>query len=202
MEPRPDATQPWHDLGSSLRCVPANETWAIASTMMSRWGISRVTNLTRLDQLGLPVYASVRPRGKALCVHAGKGLRPEEARIGALMEALEFAVAEPQNSNWQGRSLSIAELESEWAGAFSLQDLAPVFGLRIDSTRKLDAVLCDDVAGCGSAWLPAELVFLPYEDPHGPVLFGWSSNGLRRAMHWPKPHCTGCWRCSSAMRWQ
>ncbi len=146
--------------------------------MMSRWGISRVTDLTRLDQLGLPVYASVRPRGKALCVHAGKGLRPEEARIGALMEALEFAVAEPQHSNWHGRSVSVAELESDWAGVFSLQDLAPVFGLRIDSTRKLTAVLCDDVAGRGSAWLPAELVFLPYEDPHGPVLFGWSSNGL------------------------
>lgn len=168
----------WQALGSSLRMAPADATWRIASALMAVWGITRVTDITRLDRLGLPVYASVRPRGRALCVHAGKGLRPAEARIGALMEALEFAVAEPQRSAWQGRDFRIAELEADWAGAFGLADLAPVFGVPIERSRLLHAVRCEELAGRGDAWLPAELVFLPWEDPHGPALFGWSSNGL------------------------
>lgn len=173
-----DDMSAWHALGSSLRTRSADDTWSLASPLMTRWGISRVTDLTRMDRLALPVYASVRPRGQALCVHAGKGLRPPEARVGALMEALEFAVAEPHSSPWQARSLSVRELEADWAGVFRLHDLAPVFGMPISGDRLLQAVYCDDVAGRGGAWLPAELVFMPYDDPHGPVLFGWSSNGL------------------------
>lgn len=145
---------------------------------MPRWGISRVTDITRLDRLGLPVHASVRPRGRALCVHAGKGLGRDDSRIGALMEALEFAVAEPQSTPWQGLDIEVAELSEDWRGAFCLEDLVPRFGVPVDDRRLLRAVRCDDVAGRGAVWLPAELVFIPYDDPHGPALFGWSSNGL------------------------
>lgn len=172
------ASARWLELGSSLRPCSSDETWAAAAPVMPRWGITRITDITRLDRLGLPVFAGVRPRGRALCVHAGKGLLPADARIGALMEALEFAVAEPDRSAWKGDDLSVAELETDWAGAFHLQDLAPAFGVPIGSDRLLHCVRCEDVAGRGDAWLPAELVFLPYEDPHGPSLFGWSSNGL------------------------
>lgn len=165
-------------LGSSLRMRPAAATWARAAPLMPAWGISRVTDITRMDQLGLPVFASVRPRGQVLCVHAGKGLQPEDARIGALMEALEFAVAEPQRTRWQGHDLRIGDLIDHWDGAFGLADLAPRIGVPAPPDRLLRVVHCDDVAGGAPAWLPAELVFLPWADPHGPPLFGWSSNGL------------------------
>lgn len=165
-------------LGSSLRSCPAAATWARAAPLMPMWGISRVTDVTCMDRLGLPVFASIRPRGQVLCVHAGKGLRPEEARIGALMEALEFAVAEPQRTPWQGRDLRIGDLLDHWGDAFSLADLAPRIGVPAPPDRLLQVVRCDDVAGGAPAWLPAELVFLPLADPHGPALFGWSSNGL------------------------
>lgn len=173
---KPDAAA--QHLGSSLRTCAAAATWARAAPLMVAWGVSRVTDITRMDCLGLPVYASVRPRGEALCVHAGKGLRPDEARIGALMEALEFAVAEPQRTRWQGRDLRLGDLLDDWGGAFSLADLAPRIGVPAGADRLLHAVRCDDVAGGTPAWLPAELVFMPFVDPHGPALFGWSSNGL------------------------
>lgn len=172
------ATAALQHLGSSLRVCSAEHTWAVASRWMTALGISRVTDVTRLDRLGLPVFASIRPRGQALCVHAGKGLGAAEARTGALMEALEFAVAEPQRSPWQGRSLRIGALLDDWDGAFGLADLAPRFGMPLPADRLLHTVRCEDVAGGTAAWLPAELVFMPYDDPHGPVLFGWSSNGL------------------------
>lgn len=166
------------NLGSSLRLRDAAATWALASPLMPTWGISRVTDITHMDQLGLPVFASVRPRGQVLCVHAGKGLRPDEARIGALMEALEFAVAEPQATPWRGRDLCIGDLLDDWGGAFNLADLAPRIGVPAPTGRLVHAVRCNDVAGGAPAWLPAELVFMPLADPHGPALFGWSSNGL------------------------
>jgi ribosomal protein S12 methylthiotransferase accessory factor len=43
---------------------------------MPALGISRVTDITAMDRLGLPVFASIRPRGLALCVNAGKGMKP------------------------------------------------------------------------------------------------------------------------------
>lgn len=171
------AAAPQH-LGSSLRNCTAQATWEVAAPLMQALGISRVTDITRMDRLGLPVHASVRPRGQALCVHAGKGLAAAESRVGALMEALEYAVAEPQRSAWVGRSLRVGQLLDAWAGAFGLIDLAPRFGVAAESDRLLHCVQCEDMAGGAPIWLPAELVFMPFVDPHGPVLFGWTSNGL------------------------
>jgi ribosomal protein S12 methylthiotransferase accessory factor len=165
-------------LHSSLRSRPAAQTWEAASPRMPELGISRVTDVTRMDRLGLPVYISVRPRGQALCVHAGKGVLPEEARIGALMEAVEYAAAEPQRTRWRARSLRVDELEARWSGDFDLFDLAPRLDAGIEGDRRVTVVRCEHVAGGRATWLPAELVFVPFDDPHGPTLFGWSTNGL------------------------
>ena len=57
-------------------------------------GITRLADITGLDRLGLPVWQAVRPAGKALSVHQGKGATDEAARIGALCEAIESHCAE------------------------------------------------------------------------------------------------------------
>jgi len=165
-------------LGSSLRCRTPAETLTIAQPLMASLGITRVTDVTRLDRLGLPVYASIRPRGLALCVNAGKGIHPLEARVGALMEAVEFAAAEPMRSTWDRRTMRLGELADEWRGELRLLHLAPRIGPSPRPERLIDAIECDDIAGGRPMWLPAELVFVPYPDPHGPVLCGWGTNGL------------------------
>jgi Uncharacterized conserved protein len=91
-------------LSSSLRTRTLEETLkAVASISMSR-GISRVVNTTWLDKIGIPVYASIRPDGAegSLCVHAGKGFTPDEAKVGAYMEAVEFSFSESGRNiaNW------------------------------------------------------------------------------------------------------
>ncbi len=57
-------------------------------------GVSRVADLTLLDVLDLPVCQAVRPWSRALSVHQGKGLTRRDARLGALMEAVESCAAE------------------------------------------------------------------------------------------------------------
>ena len=83
----------FYRLSSSLRELPLNETLRRARGMARGLGISRVTDITRLDRVGVPVYVSIRPGAQpgSLCVNAGKGMHPLEAQVGAYMEAIEFA---------------------------------------------------------------------------------------------------------------
>lgn len=57
-------------------------------------GITRLADQTRLDRIGVPCFAAIRPNSRTLSTHHGKGLTPDEARASALMEAVEFAVSE------------------------------------------------------------------------------------------------------------
>lgn len=65
-----------------------------ARAAASRCGVTRLADVTALDRLGLPVWQAVRPAGRSLSVHQGKGPSPESARIGALCEAVEAHCAE------------------------------------------------------------------------------------------------------------
>lgn len=47
-----------------------------------------------MDRVGLPVWQAVRPRGRALSVHQGKGATNPDAQLGALLEAVESDCAE------------------------------------------------------------------------------------------------------------
>ena len=165
-------------LNSSLRCRPPAQTWQLASTLMADLGISRVTDITRMDRLGLPVFASVRPRGQVLRVHAGKGIETAEAQVGALMEAVEYAVADPAATRWQGRSLSRQELARLWHGLLSWDDLPR----RVDADWPAEAqvltVVTEDLRTGQPVPLPAELVFFPFESAPQSAVFGSNTTGL------------------------
>ena len=55
---------------------------------------TRCGDITGLDVIGIPVWFATRPNSRALSVSQGKGLTHEQARIGAIMESIEGAVAE------------------------------------------------------------------------------------------------------------
>ena len=145
-------------------------------------GVSRVTDITRLDRLGLPVYAGVRPRGRTLRVHAGKGLEADEARIGALMESIELAWAERDSVMAPDATATWAELSRDWPQWMQLSHLAPQQGVRVDAGVPWPAVRCECLwSGSDdgqSLLMPAELVRLPQVRGAGTGLFPWSSNGL------------------------
>jgi ribosomal protein S12 methylthiotransferase accessory factor len=170
--------EPLLRLDSSYRTRPVDATLAIAEGLMPSFGISRVTDITRMDRLGLPVCASVRPRSQALRVHAGKGLRASDARAGALMEAIEHAAAEPQRSEWSGVSLSLGDLVAAFDEGLQLVDFAPKFGLSISPDQRMTAVECEDLGARRKILLPAELIFFPYRLDEPQAFFGSTTNGL------------------------
>ena len=51
--------------------------------MMPRFGITRLANITGLDDIGLPVCMAVRPLSKGLSVSQGKGTDDVSAAVSA-----------------------------------------------------------------------------------------------------------------------
>ena len=184
---------------SSLRAAPVEVTQARAEALAATLGITRVTDITHLDRPGIPVFASIRPGANpgSLCVNAGKGVTKREARIGAYMEAIEFALAEPGATPELTPIFSATgrDILDERTRPDAILDLCPRLGVFVPLDEPMDCVAAerlslsnadgDDWQG-GACLLPAALVFLPekerqsFEEPPDSTdsPFCATSNGL------------------------
>ena len=165
---------------SSLREVSLATTLARAGKLAPELGITRVVNTTWLDYIGIPVYASIRPAALAdsLCVHAGKGVRPDEAKAGAYMEAIEFALAEPRANAVETWLSTPREVAAQDGISFSFVDLCPILHRTVDPDGPLACVEATELTTGRRVALPAELVFHPYTENPAQRVFGTSTNGL------------------------
>ena len=82
------AVDAYHD----RTCAPA-ETWARVFPHAHDLGITRVGAVTGLDRIGIPVWFAARPNGFSLSVNQGKGIDVISAKVSALMEGAEYAMA-------------------------------------------------------------------------------------------------------------
>jgi len=126
------------------------------------------------------VFASIRPDAQpgSLCVNAGKGLTVDEARVGAYMEAIEYAFAE---YNRASLPVSIATARDVYEGAIRPQailDFCPKMGTEIKLDGPIACVEAKDICSSEAFLVPAELVFLPFPSELGRRYFGANSNGL------------------------
>ena len=78
------------------RAVPPEVTFTRVDPKMPAAGVTRVADITGLDRIGIPVFSSIRPsaEGGAISVYNGKGTTAEEAKVSAMMEAIERYSAE------------------------------------------------------------------------------------------------------------
>lgn len=67
---------------------------ATVEPLLGRCGITRVGDLTDLDTVSIPVWFACRPNARGLSLAQGKGLTAGDARISAVMEAMEGFAAE------------------------------------------------------------------------------------------------------------
>jgi ribosomal protein S12 methylthiotransferase accessory factor len=168
-------------LSSSLRAEPLEVTYARARILAAELGITRVTEITRLDVVGVPVFASIRPGALpgSLCVNAGKGISIDEARVGAYMEAIEFAFAEFGRSKLNLRSVPASEVFEGPDRADSILDFCPVMGAEIELDAPVSCVEAVDVRTEEKFLVPCELVYLPFpESVKSERYFSSNSNGL------------------------
>jgi ribosomal protein S12 methylthiotransferase accessory factor len=166
-------------LNSSLRTRTAADTLPRAQAMAARFGITRVTETTRLDLIGIPVFSSIRPDALpgSLCVSAGKGVAPIEAQVGAYMEAIEFGVVERRGQTGS-RAGASRDLLGGNARPSILADCCPVHGKLSILSGPLDCIPSHDLFSGRDVLIPTELVAMPYRPQYGSRMYGATTNGL------------------------
>lgn len=138
-------------------------------------GITRVANITGLDNVGIPVALVHRPNSRSLSVSQGKGVSPLLAKISAVMESLEQFHAERVTAPL--RLASYAELSSS-------RDVVDPNGLPrsrpFDEAARLLWVTALEWGASRPVEVPFELVHLDFRVPlpEGSGYFLSSSNGL------------------------
>lgn len=165
---------------SSWRVCSLEETLANIQPLAKHVGITRVTDTTRLDKIGIPVYASIRPNAAkgSLCVNAGKGLQPLEAKVGAFMEAFEFSFSEFKEGRIKTYKSTPRRIVSQKNVNFDFVDLCPIWNVEVEPDSSFMTVQAEDIATGDVIEVPAELAFSPFGNACGQMLFGSSTNGL------------------------
>ena len=144
------------------RTVSAEETVRRVGPLASRFGVTRVSDITGLDRIGVPVVMVCRPNARSLAVSQGKGLTLEAAKASGVMEALELYHAER------------IELPLKLGSARDLAKTHPLVDLdalpRLAESRfHLDLPILwvegRDLITGAPAWLPYETVHTNYTLP-------------------------------------
>jgi ribosomal protein S12 methylthiotransferase accessory factor len=156
------------------RAVDPSDTLERIRPHIASHGITRCADITGLDNIGIPVYSSIRPAGLTVQVNNGKGLRHVDAQVSALMEAIEIHHAEhPPPQSMRRASLRGLRRESsvEVVDPQSLPEFRPHAFYSPD--YQVDWVRGEQLVGGEPVWLPASSVYLCW-----PALHEFSSNGL------------------------
>ena len=174
MPPGPWAFGPTPKVDAGERGVFVAETHARVSRIARLVPISRVADLTPLDDLGLPAYSAVTPLAKDLKVHNGKGPTREAARVSAMMEAVERVSGERVNAP------TVVASYDELAAGASLPPVDPrSFELPADTGYRPDArftwVQGRELLAGRDVLIPVDLVISP---PAEGVLREVDTNGL------------------------
>ncbi len=136
-------------------------------------GITRLADLSGLDCLGVHVFQAVRPWGRSLSVHQGKGLTETAAMIGALMEAIESDRAEAYQGDQ--RVCAFEDLDPA-ERAPMLSDFAH-HRASADEAAALAWVAARRPGGGQPLWAPFDAVSADYSRP-AEAWVDRSSNGL------------------------
>jgi ribosomal protein S12 methylthiotransferase accessory factor len=157
------------------RVTPPEETERRIVPILARIPVTRIADLTPLDEIRLPVFTVVTPLAKDLTTHMGKGIDATSARVSALMEAVERISAET--------APTAMTVHSSFAELIRTSDHRPVdpisFTLPDDTRytpeRTFTWIESQDLLSGEAVLMPADLVLNP---PSEGILQDVDTNGL------------------------
>ncbi|MGH3661041.1 MAG: YcaO-like family protein [Micromonosporaceae bacterium] len=163
-------------LSGTHRVCPPEQTWRRVRQTFSRVGVTRVADVTGLDDIGIPVFQAVRPDAYSVSVSQGKGLTPVLAKVSAAMESVELWHAEHLTSD---------------IGEVMVGDVANALGYRLDELAvaprsflnpglRLAWSTARRLTDGGSSLVPTALIHVDRRAgaAWAPRLFVTTSNGL------------------------
>lgn len=172
--PSADINQPKVVTAGTHRVCTPGQTWSRILPLLARAGITRLADVTWLDDIGIPVYQAIRPKSRSLSVSQGKGITAELAKVSAVMESIESWSAERVPvSVQQARAHSLA-LPYD-VGALTRPGYAS-----IARTMRLDWCSARDLRTAETTHVPIGVVSLDWqlEDTWSVAPFFSDSNGL------------------------
>lgn len=167
----PDSTKVYR--GGTHRSRRPAETLGRVLPLAEKMGITRLANVTGLDNIGIPVYMACRPLSRSVAVSQGKGLTAEEAKVSAFMEA-----AETYHAETIAAPVKLASLH-DLAGEYPVIDVA---GLPFSALgdflpdHPISWIEGNKLVSGESRWVPLELVSTDFTLPQPPGSFAFPAN--------------------------
>jgi ribosomal protein S12 methylthiotransferase accessory factor len=159
----------------AYRTMTADETWERVSPLLDVFSITRVADVTGLDEIGLPVHVAYRPTGRTQAVSIGSGLTHAQARVSAVMESIELWHAE-----YPGLAVVAQAAARDLDLGYDVRSLHLALRSPLTSATVLDWVGGYGLLTGRPSLVPYGLVQLDYTGPRDwrDVLFLPSSSGL------------------------
>ncbi len=159
------------------RSIAPEQTLANIAPHLAALGVTRLADVTGLDSIGIPVYCAIRPSAKSLQVSNGKGLSHADAKVSALMEAVETHHFENPGGNLKRGSLRSMQRDGHVVIA---PESLPGYRSNVffSADRVLDWVSAEDLLSGREVWLPASVLYMC-----PPLLYDTTSNGMASGNH-------------------
>ncbi len=152
------------------RVISPEKTIKNTESKLKTAGITRVTEITHLDRVKIPVFSAIRPTAKqgGVSVYAGKGIGLNQAKASAMMEGFERYSAEKQEND-----KTIIATADELDGDFiTPESLNLPKGVEI---KELEWNKCFDLIDEKEYYVPSNAIYHPYSFNN---LFKSNTNGL------------------------
>ncbi len=163
----------------TTRVINPSETITQVEDKLKIAGISRITEITHLDRIGIPVFSAIRPLAAegAVSIYAGKGATINQAKASAMMEAFERYSAEKQESD--ENRIIISNMDSMEGDIVNPISLILPNRLQCNPTiTRLEWMEAVNIKTGDKIWVPANAVFHPYTTRSASQIFKSNTNGL------------------------
>ena len=163
------------------RIIPPSETIENNEAKCRIAGITRITEITHLDRIGLPVFSAIRPTSQegSISIYGGKGITTEHAKASAMMEGFERYSAEKQDENLVTGTASEISSKGKVIDIESL-NLPQEFKKENLDSLNLEWNICHDMITSEDYYVPSNAIYHPYVSDNSACrnLFKSNTNGL------------------------
>jgi YcaO-like protein with predicted kinase domain len=188
-----------HPTRKALRERTAQAVNALSrKELLEKFGISRVADLTGLDNVGLPTHTCVRALSEAVSIHAGKGLEHSYSRAGALLEAIEFEVAEHPTGPFRiAPAIAIPEEDR-----LPLEDCFPTRSSIVNELTSIAWEEATNIQNGATKLIPSDLIWLITRIKGQPLMhFQMGSNGIASGGSLEDAILAGLYECLERDAW-
>jgi ribosomal protein S12 methylthiotransferase accessory factor len=160
------SNSPIHYFSCAYRTIEPSKTLFKYENKLKIAGITRITDITHLDRIGIPVFSAIRPTAQdgGVSVYAGKGIKKDQAKASAMMEGFERYSAEKQGLDEINSKISnIQEMGGEkFIHPNDLILSNEVKDIDFEKENKLEWTLSTDILTEEEYYIPSNAIFHPY----------------------------------------